>query len=409
VPKYKLNIPRPTLVKDKAGIYHVSYTHPKKGYSVKRSTGTRNRKEAEQKRYAIECDIMATYSGLKPANADYSIGQLLMAYQASKETIADTNVRALQKLAEFFGAFKADQLGDAAWKQYRKWRTAQVHGHASAQYYAEPRRISDSTAIRELNVFRAAISWTQRSPHWSGLAHVRVTLPKNARPARTEFLTREEAIRLVEACVEPHQRLFVLLGLATAARHRAILGLRWSQVTWPEGREPSRADLIYKAELITKTTHVNPLYPADHPSARVSLKVAEKPQLTGPIRIDLGLDVGHKRKPIAVIAPNNIRLYEALVKAYESRTTDFVIEWKRAGIGQKVDRVDLTDAYRRAGLKKPSAPQHILKHSAISWMVQDGISMARIAALTRTSIPTIERVYGHLLPEHLEVGEVLAL
>ena len=78
--------------------------------------------------------------------------------------------------------------------------------------------------------------------------------------------------------------------------------------------------------------------------------------------------------------------------------------------GSKIDHVDLSDAYRRAGLKKPAAPQHVLKHTAISWMVQNGQEIAKISALTRTSIPTIEKVYGHLSPKHLEViGDVLTI
>lgn len=254
-----------------------------------------------------------------------------------------------------------------------------------------------------MNVFRAAISWAQRSPYWKGLGHVRVTLPNNARPARHEFLTRDDALKLVEACIEPHQRLFVLLALATAARHRAILGLTWAKVKWPNGAAPSDDDASFKVQF---EKIPNPASSYGY-SRKVSLG---KPKLKGPIHIDLGSDVGNKRKPIAVISPGNFRLYSALVEAYEARTTDYVIEWKQGGIGRNVDRVDLSDAYRRAGLKKPAAPQHILKHTAISWMVQEGVELARIAALTRTSMQTIERVYGHLSPSHLEVvGEVLTL
>ncbi|MBS0244594.1 MAG: hypothetical protein JSS20_20675 [Proteobacteria bacterium] len=136
----------------------------------------------------------------------------------------------------------------------------------------------------------------------------------------------------------------------------------------------------------------------------------EAPKPVGTIHLDLGGDVGNKRKPIAVISPTNVRLHHALVEAYECRTTDYVIEYKKGGVGSKVERVDLSDAYRRAGLKKPNAPQHVLKHTAISWMVQEGKELIAIARLTRTSVQTIERVYGHLSPKHVEmVGDVLTL
>ena len=47
---------------------------------------------------------------------------------------------------------------------------------------------------------------------------------------------------LSKNCVEPHAALFLLLALGTAARHRAILDLKWSAVTWPNGGGPSGDD-----------------------------------------------------------------------------------------------------------------------------------------------------------------------
>lgn len=401
--KYKLNIPKPTLVKDKSGIWQVSYTHPEKGYTVKRSTGTRVRKEAEANRYAIECDILGTYTGLKPAGADYTMRELLDGYRASKDEIADTDDRALKKLKEYFAGFRPDQLGDGAWKSYRKWRTAQVHSHASAKYYKTPKKVSEASVVRELNVFRAAIRWAQATPHWKGLQHVRVTTKGMARNARVEFLTREDVTLLVDACVEPHQALFVLLAVATGARHRALLALRWSQVTWPNGAPPSEASILGKVWVDQHPRR-------DGRPGKERRAYFDPPKAVGTIHLDLGSDVGNKRKPIAVISPTNVRVHHALVEAYEARTTDYVIEWKRGGIGSQIDRIDLSDAYRRAGLKKPDAPQHILKHTCISWLVQEGVELIKIAALTRTSVQTIERVYGHLSPKHIEmVGDVLTV
>lgn len=430
MPNQKNLIPKPTIVLNrKTKMWEVCYTHPVKGYTVKRSTGKRNKAEARQAAQPIITDIVGKATGLTPSNANYRIGELLNAYKASKESIADTDERALKKLSEFFAAFTPEQLGDGAWKRYRKWRTDQDHVHASAQYQKTKKKVSDSTAIRELNVLRAAISWAQRSPHWKGLQHVRVTLPNATRPARQEFLTKEDAIKLVDACREPHLRLFVLLALATAARHRAILALRWDAIKWPSGsntpspiKDKGRylviADGVRKSMTQSQSPEANAALASELGVAADSIPqeldlrpiVLPKSVLKGGIHIDLGGDVGKKRKPIAVIAPSNVRLYNALVDAYTNRTTAYVIEWRQGGIGRKIDRVDLTDAYKRAGLKVPDAPQHVLKHTAISWLVQEGKEIAKISALTRTSIPTIEKVYGHLAPGHVELlGDVLSL
>lgn len=392
----------------------VSFTHPEKGYSVKRSTGTRNRKEAEQKRFAIECDIIGTHTGLKPSNANYTVGELLNAYKASKEEIADTDERALKKLTEYFGKFKPEQLGDGAWKQYRKWRTSQNHSNAASKFYKKPKKVGDSSVNRELNVLRAAIRWAQGSTHWPGLQHVRVSTKggSGGNNARVEFLEKEDAERLLTACVEPHHKLFVLLALATGARHRAILDLRWDRVTWPTGSATPNENSDFAVENYR-----------DHPeTSYTDLQTGEQfftggpefdegsSELSGGILLDLGADVGNKRKPVAWIDRTQVKLYSALLAAYKTRTTPYVIEYKKGGIGRKVDRVDLADAYRRAGLKKPEAPQHILKHTCISWLMQAGVEIARIANLTRTSIPTIEKTYGHLSPKHLEtINGVLTL
>ena len=74
------------------------------------------------------------------------------------------------------------------------------------------------------------------------MGHVRVILPDAIHTPRQDHLTREQAKRLVKNCVEPHAALFLLLALGTAARHRAILDLKWSAVTWPNGGGPSGDD-----------------------------------------------------------------------------------------------------------------------------------------------------------------------
>ncbi len=404
MPAPKNIIPRLSLVQNKkTKIWSVSYTNPKNGLTYRRSTGTRIKVEAQQAAHALAAEL----TGLKPSSANYKIGELLAAYRASKDVVATTDDLAIKKLTEYFGAFRPEQLGQGAWKAYRRWRTAQPRTHAAAKH--SPGTISDSTAVRELNVFRAAIRWAQSSPHWTGIAHVRVEIKDAPQTARTQFLTKEDARRLVDGCVEPHQRLFVLIALATAARHQAILDLRWDRVTWPQGTpEPAYGDREFNTVPVSEAI---PGVKWGEIAKDMRIVDFTKSTMKGPIHLDLGADVGRKKKPIAVIHPSNARLYQALRDAYKARTTDYVIEYKKAGVGSKIERVDLSDAYRRAGLKRPKAPQHILKHTAISWMMQEGREVAKIAALTRTSIATIEKVYGHLAPKHFieTIGNLLTI
>ena len=95
MPQQKNLIPKPTLVLNrKSKIWEVCYTHPEKGYTVKRSTGARSKAEARQAAQPIITQIVGKITGLTPSSADYKIGDLLNAYKASKERVADTDERA---------------------------------------------------------------------------------------------------------------------------------------------------------------------------------------------------------------------------------------------------------------------------------------------------------------------------
>ncbi len=49
-----------------------------------------------------------------------------------------------------------------------------------------------------------------------------------------------------------------------------------------------------------------------------------------------------------------------------------------------------------------------LRHTAASWLVQRGLSFAKVAAFLGTSEAMIERHYGHMSPDHLrEVAQAI--
>ena len=54
-------------------------------------------------------------------------------------------------------------------------------------------------------------------------------------PPRDRVLTQDEVLRLLDACVMPHVRLFVLLALTTGGRSAALLELEWSRVNFEAG------------------------------------------------------------------------------------------------------------------------------------------------------------------------------
>ena len=51
---------------------------------------------------------------------------------------------------------------------------------------------------------------------------------------------------------------------------------------------------------------------------------------------------------------------------------------------------------------------HVLKHTAITWAMQNRIDLWQAAGFFATSVPTLIRVYGHHHPDHMrEAAETL--
>ncbi len=44
---------------------------------------------------------------------------------------------------------------------------------------------------------------------------------------------------------------------------------------------------------------------------------------------------------------------------------------------------------------------HVLRHTAATWMAQQGVSLKRIAAYLGNSVVTVDRVYAHHTPEYM--------
>lgn len=403
--RQKNPIPVPRLVSDATGLWHVSFTDPAKGYTKKRSTGTRDRAEAEQKMKAIAADIIAP----RPATGTgYSIGELLDQFERAKcEGGKNATFYAVQKLKEYFAGFQPQQLrSDAVWAAYRKWRTQQQN--ASAPYAATRKtkgksagtvkRVSDATACKELAVMRAAINWARRNG-MNGLDGVEVHIPDEPTYAVHAYLTSDQVRRLLDGCAEPYTELFVLIALATGARMAAILGLQWSDVYWPGGAPPSDDD----AEIAAAVSDTLAVFDPDK-LASFDFRLRDDRE---PLRFNMGRGRGNKRRPTGSVSRTNGRLYIALLRAWQERDPDcpHVIQHR----GKRLLTIDLKPSYRRAGLDGLARHVHLLKHTCCSLLVQSGQSYQAVAKMVGTDAKTIERHYGHLSPAHLDTaGEVLS-
>ena len=230
-------------------------------------------------------------------------------------------------LAPRFATLPVDAITDDVCRDYARERLAAG--------------VSQGTIWTELTKLRSCINWAVKRRVISSAPYV--WLPKKP-PPKQRILTPAEAVALIDACVMPHIRLFVILALSTAARKGALLGLEWGRVDFERG----------------------------------SIDLRE-PEVIEPLQ-------KRARKSRAVV-PMGAVARAALLEAKAGALTPYVIEWG----DERVDnvRTGFMAACRRAGLA--DVTPHTLRHTAASWMNAGGIEMERIASHLGHRDPSITR------------------
>lgn len=225
--------------------------------------------------------------------------------------------------------------------------------------YAE-QSSTQSMARHDLEIARAAVN------HWAkeyGVAAVpQFTLPDKGKP-RTGHLTRSMAARLLVSAYRAgnvHLARYVIIGLYTGTRSKAILSMRWLPST-DGGWFDLDKGVMYRA-----------------PDGERETK---------------------KRKPPAVI-PNRLLAHLKRWKRQDEASgavIPHVIHWN----GKPVNSVK--KAFRRAvidaGLPDWVIP-HILRHTAITWAVERGVKMATVSSFFGITIRELERTYWHRHPDY---------
>lgn len=171
-------------------------------------------------------------------------------------------------------------------------------------------------------------------------------------PRRERFLSRNEAARMLRAARAAgahHVLMFIRVGLYTGARTKAILQLTWDRINlerrWVDFRLP-------------------------------------------------GVVVTSKRRPNTHL---NFRLVRAF-RAYQRKTnSQFVIAYRDEGM--KIIRNGFMEIAKKAGVK--GVTPHVLKHTAITWLLHNKLTPWQVSGITATSVKTILKTYGHHIQEDL--------
>jgi len=235
-------------------------------------------------------------------------------------------------------------------------RLGQVNGKSCRAYVAH--RGAGTAARRELEDLRAAINHHRREGLCSEI--VEVTLPEKP-PARERWLTESEAARLLWAAWKggqgkrKHVARFILVALYTGTRATAICQAAM-RPTVGRGYVDLDRGVFYRRA----------------PGARETKK---------------------RQPPVSL----NVRLVHHLRRWHaKGKSVGAIVEWK----GEAITRMN--KAFRNAAVEAglPGVTPHVLRHTAITWAMQNGADRWEAAGMFGVTMEMIERVYGHHRPDH---------
>ncbi len=236
-------------------------------------------------------------------------------------------------------------------------------------------KVSGSTIRQELKTLGQAIrAWHGESP----LAALPVVWTPPSAVPRQRYLERVEVARLLRAARKlgfRHIVRYILVGVYTGTRDEAIRALCWFRSSHSGWIDADRG-VLYRAGF------------AESQTSKRRPPMVLPDGLLGHLRrwraVDTANGIGHviTYTPPPPIHPGAIRRAERLGRRAKQAkpVADIHKSWastvKEAGLG-------------------PDVTPHVLKHTAITWMLWDGLSIWNISENTGTSAKTIEEVYGH--------------
>ncbi len=296
---------------------------------------------------ALKVYLEKTYRPPRENSADkVLIANVISFYM--KERVPDLKQQELAlngcaHLLEWWGSKKVADIRPAACRAYAAWRIS-----------AGERRLSSSTARRDLAVLSSALNFYHSEFCLDAVPAVK--LPQAA-PRREAWLSRSQAAALLWAAwrnkESRHLVRYILCALYSGTRSAALLGLRWMPSA-SSGWIDLDAQRLYRRgqgqRELTKRAPPAPLHSRLLPHVARWQRMDAKGGITHVIHC--------KGKPI-----------EKLRRSWRTAC-------KAAGLG-------------------PEYVPHSLRHTCVTWLLQSGVDRWEVAGFTGMTVEVIERFYGH--------------
>jgi integrase len=296
--------------------------------------------------------------------AEITIDDVLTFY--SRELIGShrsgTAAYAVGSLLSWWSGKTLTEIKRSTCAEYVKARMRQPISQARTPA-AMKRKVSQETARRELGVLRAALN-AYHAEHMLDALPI-VTLPEESR-ARVRWLTRMEVARMLRACralPDKHARSamtrFILVAVYTGSRSGAIRALGWLPNTIGGWIDRDAGVMHRRADAETES---------------------------------------RKRKPPVKLPPalwRHMRAWRAADKATDEKWVWLIHE---RGARLSAQRKTWDTIRAAAGLGEDVTP-HVLRHTAVTWLMQARADPVDAANFVGMSLKMLEDVYLHHHPD----------
>jgi integrase len=314
------------------------------GHRVKRSTGTTDRKEAEEleAKWKLEARQQRLW-GTQPA---YTYDELMLRYMQETESAKrERDAWSAKQLQRFFSGRVLSKLKRADVREYIAMRKSEG--------------VMGSTINREIGLLSASINRARHEWDWD-IPNPAIRMRESEGDGRQFYLTRVQFNALVGTAQKqkraPYLADLITVAVMTGCRRGELLKLEWSRV-----------DL--KANVLR-----------------------------------LGSEDTKARK--ARLVPLNASAREALLRRFRYRATHCPdCRWvfsTKGGEGVESVKSSFTAACKAAGLS--GFHFHDLRHTCGSWLMQAGVPAGHIAAVLGHSTVRMTERYAHVAPANAEAA-----
>ena len=298
-----------------------------------RSTGCTSRVEAEKALGAYIATKGRTGSAHEPENVTCGDVLTIYAEEYAPSVAAPERIGyAMDALLPFWADLKLTHV---------KGETCRRYGILRAR--------APATIRRELGTLQAAMNYAHREGYVT--AAPLVTLPE-APEGKERWLTRNEAAKLVWAAYRgqktPYLARFILIAIYTGTRKDAILRMSF---------EPNTLGGWFDLD------------------NGIMFRRGSEERVT------------NKRRTPAPIP----RQLKAHLTRWQRLGSKWAVDYQGGRVGD-IKR-SFNKARQEAGM--PEVTPHTLKHTAITWALQNGATVWDCAGYFATSVETIQKVYGH--------------